>query len=83
MYAEDLLLDDGGERKTVEDVHERLPDLDGVAPLALVVEAVDSANRRALVVAAEHEEVLGELDLVAEEEEGDLERVLSAVDVVT
>lgn len=39
MAAEDLLVDDGGNRQTVEAVGERFPQLDVVASLALVVEA--------------------------------------------
>jgi hypothetical protein len=64
VHAEDLLVDDGRERQHVEDVLELLPHLDVVSALALVVEAVDPVDRRALVIAAQHEKVLGVLDLV-------------------
>ena len=63
MHAEDLLVDDRGDREAVEAVGERLPELDVVPALALVVEAVDAVDRRALVVAAQQEEVLRVLDL--------------------
>ena len=46
------------------------------------VEAIDASDIGALVVAAEQEEVLGELELVAEQEEDGLEGLLSAIDVV-
>ena len=61
---------------------EGLPQLDRVAPLALVVEAVDAVDRRALVVAAQQEEVLRVLDLVREQQADALERCFAAVDVV-
>ena len=82
MHAEDLLVDDGCERQHVEDVLELLPHLDVVSALALVVEAVDPVDRRALVVAAQHEKVLGVLDLVGHEQRDTLQPVLTAVDVV-
>ncbi len=82
VHGEDLLVDDGGNGEAVEAVGERLPQLDVVAALALVVEAVDAVDRGALVVATEDEEVLGVLDLVREEEADGLERLLATVNVV-
>ena len=82
MHAENLVVDQGGDGHAVEDILELLPDADGVAALALVVESVDAVNLAALVVASEQEEVLLELDLVGEQENDGLERVLSAVHVV-
>lgn len=52
MHGEDLLIDDGGNRETVEAVGESLPQLDVVTALALVVEAVDTIDGSTLVVAA-------------------------------
>ena len=83
MHAEDLLVDDGSNGETVEAVGESLPELDVIAALALVVESIDTVDRRALVVTTEDEEVLGVLDLIREEETDGLERLLSTVDVVT
>ena len=51
MHGEDLFIDDGGNRQAVEAVRKCLPQLDVVAPFALVVETVDAVNGRALVVA--------------------------------
>ena len=64
VAAEDLLVDDGRHRQAVEAVGERLPQLDVVASLALVVEAVYAVDAGALVVAAQQEEILREFDLV-------------------
>lgn len=83
MHGEDLLIDDGRNRQTVEAVGERLPQLDIVPPLALVVEAVDAIDRRALVVTTENKEIFGVLDLVGQEEADCFERLLAAVNVVT
>lgn len=67
MHGEDLLVDDGGNWEAVEAVGKGLPELDVVSSLALVVEAVDTIDGSALVVAAENEEVLWVFDLVCEE----------------
>jgi len=83
VHADDLVVDDGAAREAVEGVAELLPHLDGEPAAALVVEAVDAIDPRALVIAPEEEEVLGVLDLVREQEANDLERLLPAVDVVT
>mmetsp|Transcript_13966 Transcript_13966/g.55101 ORF Transcript_13966/g.55101 Transcript_13966/m.55101 type:complete len:212 (+) Transcript_13966:662-1297(+) len=83
MHAEDLLVDDRSNGKAVEAVRERLPELDVVPPLALVVESVDAVDRSALVVASEEEEVLWVLDLVGEEEADCLQALLAAVHVVS
>ena len=66
MHAEDLIIDKGGDRQAVEDVLELLPDADGVATLAFVVEAIDAIDLPALVVAPQEEEVFLEFDLVGQ-----------------
>lgn len=83
MHGEDLLIDDGRNRQTVEAVGERLPQLDVIPPLALVVEPVDPVDRRAFVVPTQDEEVFGILDLVREEKADGFERLLAAVDIVS
>jgi hypothetical protein len=82
VHGEDLLVNDGGDGQAVEAVGEGLPQLDVVATLALIVEAVDAVDGRALVVAAQDEEVLGILDLVGEQQADGLERLLAAIYVV-
>jgi len=82
VAAEDLLVDDGRHGQAVEAVREGLPHLDVVPPLALVVEAVDAVDGRALVVAPQDEEVLRVLDLEREQQADRLERLLAAVHVV-
>jgi hypothetical protein len=82
VHGKDLLVDNGRNGEAVEAVGECLPELDVVTALALVVEAVDTVDRSALVVAAEDEKVLGVLDLVCEQETDGLERLLATVDIV-
>lgn len=82
MHGEDLLVDDSGDRQAVEAIGKRLPKLDVVATLALVVEAVNAVDGGALVVASQDKKVLGILDLVGQEEADGLERLLAAVNVV-
>lgn len=83
MHGEDLLVNDGGNGQAVEAVGKSLPKLDVVASLALVVESVNTVDGRALVVAAEDEEVLRVLDLVCQQKADGLEGLLATVDVVT
>ena len=73
MAAEDFFIDNCGERQTVEAICERFPKLqewkinyrirreaylDVIPPFAFVIEAVDSVDGSALVIASEEEEVL-------------------------
>lgn len=83
MHGEDLLIDNGGNRQTVEAIGECLPELDVVPPLAFIIEAIDSVNRGALVVSTENKEVFGILDLVREEKADSFEGLLATVNVVS
>lgn len=83
VHAQDLLIDDGSDGQAIEAVGEGLPQLDVVAALALVVEAVDSIDRGTLVISSQQEEVLGVLDLVGQEEAHGLKGLLSAVHIVS
>mmetsp|Transcript_76524 Transcript_76524/g.211821 ORF Transcript_76524/g.211821 Transcript_76524/m.211821 type:complete len:353 (-) Transcript_76524:157-1215(-) len=82
VHAKDLLVHDGRDGQAVEAVGVRLPELDVVAPLALVVEAVYPVDARALVVPAQDEKVLGVLDLVRQQQADGLQALLPAVHIV-
>ena len=82
VHCEDLLVDDSRNRQAVEAVGECLPELNVITSLALIVEAVDAVDGRALVVAAQDEEVLRVLDLVREQQADCLEGLLSSVYIV-
>ena len=83
MHAEDLLVNDGTDRKAIEAVSEGLPKLDVIAPLALVIEPINSVDRSALVVAAQQEEILWVLDLVRQEQADRFKRLLPAIHIVS
>lgn len=83
MHAQDLLIDESGNRQAVKAVSEGLPKLDVVSALALVVEAIDTVDRGTLMIASEQEKVLGVLDFVSEQEAHGLEGLLATVDVVS
>ena len=72
MHAQNLVIDQSCDRHAVEDILELLPDADGVAALAFVVETVDSIDLAALVIASQQEEVLLKLDFVGQEENDSL-----------
>ena len=83
VHADNFVVDEGGNRHAVEAILELLPDADGVATLAFVVETIDTIDLTALVVASQEEEVLLKLDFVCEEQDDGLKGVLSSVDIVT
>ena len=82
MHRKDLLVNDGRNRKAVEAVRERLPQLNVVPALALVVKAVDAVDRGTFVVSSQDEEVFRILDLVGQEETDGLKRLLATVDII-
>ena len=82
MHGENLLVDDCCNGQAVEAIGKGLPELDVVPSLALVIEAVDSVDRSALMVAAQDEEVFGVFYLVGQEEADRLKRLLASVDIV-
>jgi hypothetical protein len=67
MHGENLLVDDCCNGQTVETIRERLPKLDVIPPLALIVEAVDAVDGGAFVVATQDEEIFGVFDLIGKE----------------
>jgi len=83
VHAENFLVDESSNRQAVEDVAEHAPESDGVSTLALVVKAIYTIDLGALMVSAEHEEVLRVLNLVAHQQANGFNRLLSTIDVVT
>ena len=83
MHSEDLLVNDCCNGQAVEAVSEGLPELDVVPSLALIVEPIDPVDGSTFVVATQDEEVFGVLDLVGKKKADGLQRLLSAVDVVS
>ena len=83
VEAEDLVLDQGGEGKEVEEVGEVFPHVCiAVLAEALVVETVDLSDLSRLVVAAEDGDALGVSDLEGHEEGDSFNREVATVDVV-
>ena len=82
MHREDLLVYDGRNRQAIEAVRERLPQLDVISALALVVEAVYTVDARAFVIAAEDEEIFGVFDFIRQEQADCFERLLASIHIV-
>jgi len=61
VHAKDLLVDDRCNWKAIEAVRKRFPEPHTVSAFAFVKEAIDSIDRRALVIASENEEVFSVL----------------------
>jgi len=83
VHAENLLVDDGCDGQAIKTVSERLPKLDVISSLALIVESVNAVDRRALVVASEQEKVFWVFDLVCQQQTDRLQTLLSSIYVIT
>ena len=83
MHTEDFVIDQGSDGHTIENILELFPHADGVATLAFIIEAIDAVDLATLVITAQQKEVLLKLDLVCEEEDDGLKRILATIDVVT
>lgn len=82
MHAQDLFVNNSGNRETVETISESLPQLDVVASLALIVESIDSIDGGTFVVSSQEEEVLRILDLVSQEQANSLKGLLASVHII-
>lgn len=82
MHRENFLVDDCCNRQAIEAISERLPQLDVIPPLALIVEPIYAVDRRTLVVPTQDEEILWILDLVREKQANCFKRLFASVDVV-
>lgn len=84
VETKDLVVDEGGEGKIVEEICEVLPDI-GVAVFseALVVEAVDLGNLPRLVISPENGDSLRVSDFEGYKQSDGLDRVVASVNVIT
>jgi hypothetical protein len=83
MHGKDLFINDGRNWQAVEAVGKRLPQFDVVPPLALIVEAINAINARALVIPTKDEKVLWILDLVRQQQANGLKRLLASINVIS
>ena len=83
VETEDLVVDEGGEGKVIEEVCEVFPDI-GVAIFseALIIEAVDLGNLSGFVVSSENGDALGVSNLEGDKQGDSLDRVIASVNVI-
>ena len=82
MHAENLVIDKRGDGQAVKAIYELFPYADGITALAFVVEAINAIDFATFMVASQEEEVLFVLDLVCEEQDDALKRILASVHIV-
>lgn len=82
MHADDFFIDETTDGHTVEHVTELLPQLDVVAPLTFVVEAINPGDGSAFVIATKLEEVLWVLYLVSKHQGDGLQALLPAINII-
>ena len=83
MAAKNLASEDCGNWHTIKTVTEDFPELHGVSSFALVIETVYTIYIGAFMVPSQQKEVVGELDLEAEQQRKSLDALLAAVHVVS
>ena len=82
MHAKDLVVDNAGAREAVKAIPKCPPKLDGVPPLALIVESVYAVNARAFMVPSQEEKIFGVLHLIAKHEANCLDALVRAVNII-
>jgi len=83
VNTEHLFVNDSCDGKAVEAVSEGLPQLYAVSSLTFIIEAIDTVDGSALVVATEQEEILGILDFVGKEKANGLKTLFATIDVIS
>ncbi len=84
METEDLVVNEGGEWKVVEEVSEVFPDICiPVFPKAFVVEPVDLSDLSRLVIATEDGKSLWVSNLEGNKESDGFDRVVASINVVS
>ena len=82
MHGQNFVINKSSNWHAVKYVLELFPKADGVATLALIVEAIDTINLAALVIASQQEEVFLEFHFIGEQKNDGLKRLLATVDVI-
>ena len=83
MEAEDLILDEGGQRQKVEEVGEVLPDVRiTIFSKALIVEAVNLSDLTGLVVAAEDGDARRVANFEGDKKGDGFDAVVTTIDIV-
>ena len=83
MHTQDLFIDKCAHWQAVKRVREYFPEFNRVPTLALVIKPVNTVYLGTFVVPSEHEEVLRVLYFVGHEETYSLDRLFSAIDVIS
>jgi hypothetical protein len=84
VQAEDLVLDEGGEREEIKEVGEVFPNIRiTVLAEALVVKAVYLGDLAGLVVATEDGNALGIADLESDKKGNSLDGEVATINIIT
>jgi hypothetical protein len=84
VKAEDLVLDEGGKRKEVEEVGEVFPDVCvAVLSQAFVIEAVDLGDLTGFVITSKDGDTLGIADFQGDEKSYCFDGEVSTIDIIT
>ena len=80
MHTHNLLIDKRTNRHNIKDIRKEFPKLEIILPFAFVnenltfvIKSINSIDTRALVIASEQEEILGEFDFIGEDQRNALD----------
>jgi len=84
VEAEDLIIDEGGERKVIEEIGEVFPNIRvAILPKTFIVESIDLCNLTRFVVATEDGNALGVSDFESNQESDCLYGIITSINIVT
>lgn len=83
MHAQNSFVDQRRHGNIIKQFAKLSPELNVVAPSALVVETVDARYRLTLVIASEYEHFVGVTYFVSEQQRDRLYAIVAAINVVT
>ena len=67
MHANNLIVDNGGTRQTIEGITKLLPHFDRETSTTLIVKTIDAIDAGAFVIPAEQKEIFGVFDFVSKQ----------------
>ena len=82
MHAHYSFTDHSSHWQHIKNINKNLKDLKITSPFTLIIKAIQPINIRALMIAPEHKKRLGELNLIAKEQQNTLQRVLTPINII-
>jgi hypothetical protein len=82
VHAQNLFIDEGSHREAVKTLGKYFPETNIEPTFALVVETINSINRRTFVVSPQQEKVLRVLNFISQKKADGLQTLLPAINII-